>query len=180
MSHSLPSSPNPPGSISGDFLDQIGQLICGYVTKRGWFILKDFSETGSKKSFEKKRVGFKDGGERGHDRRQDQEPWRGLQKKGWRRESAPVGAYPDGGHWGVPGDPTPPPALTASLPRGPWSCFLNHIERTIRLPDTYGAVCARRGRPYTAAQNAVLTSAWRPVDVFECGERGTRGLTRIF
>lgn len=131
MSHSLPSSLNPPGSISGDFLDQIGQLICGYVTKRGWFILKDFSETGSKKSFEKKRVGFKDGGERGHDRRQDQEPWRGVQKKGWRRESAPVGAYPDGGHWGVPGDPTPPPALTASLPRGPWSCFLNHIERTI-------------------------------------------------
>lgn len=48
-----------------------------------------------------------------------------------------VGAYLDGGHWGVPGDPTPPPALTDFPPLSKWSSFLNHVERTIRLPNTY-------------------------------------------
>lgn len=32
-----------------------------------------------------------------------------------------AGAYLDGGPWGVPGDPTPPPALTAFLPLSQWS-----------------------------------------------------------
>lgn len=51
--------PHPPGLFSGDFEDQIRQFLCGHVTKRGLFILKDFSEIGSRKS-KKKRVGFKD------------------------------------------------------------------------------------------------------------------------
>lgn len=100
---SLPPSPTPLGSLSINLLDQIGQLICGYIiTKWGWFILKDFSETGSEKSFKNKGVGFKDGEERGHDRQQAQEPWRGAQRKGWGRESAPGGRLPG---WGALGSP---------------------------------------------------------------------------
>lgn len=47
-----------------DLLDQIGWLICGYIIiKWGWFVLKDFSEMGSEKSFKEKRAGFEDGEE---------------------------------------------------------------------------------------------------------------------
>lgn len=40
--------------------DLIRQLICGHVTKWGLFVLKEFSETGSRKTCENNRVGFKD------------------------------------------------------------------------------------------------------------------------
>lgn len=81
----------------------IRQLICGHVTKWGLFVLKAFSQTGSRKTCENNRVGFKveevgigtlRTGGRGQEKQGDQEktgPVRAMSHSEVAEEAAGVG-----------------------------------------------------------------------------------------
>lgn len=82
MQSQVTPTPPPPRVLSESSRGLIRQLICGHVTKWGLFVLKAFSQTGSRKTCENNRVGFKDEeveigtlrtGGRGREKQGDQE-----------------------------------------------------------------------------------------------------------